>query len=171
MKKKLLVNVLQLSLLQLAFAPVVLAQESAETESEAQEADEAQTLDTIQVTGSRIPRAGFDTLEPATSISRESIDARGITNIADILNEGPTFGVGATPEAGQSSFGVGVNFANQFGLGTARTLSLINGRRVVSSNTPTIFGPAGPGLQVDLNIIPVQIVDQVDNLTIGGAPT
>ena len=171
MKKKLLVNVLQLSLLQLAFAPVVLAQDSAQAEAERQEADEARTLDTIQVTGSRIPRAGFDTLEPATSISRSAIDARGITNIADILNEGPTFGVGTTPEAGQSSFGVGVNFANQFGLGTARTLSLINGRRVVSSNTPTIFGPAGAGLQVDLNIIPVQIVDQVDNLTIGGAPT
>lgn len=169
MKKKMLVNVLQLSLLQLALAPVVLAQDSAQAEG--QEADDAQMLDTIQVTGSRIPRAGFDTLEPATAISREAIDARGITNIADILNEGPTFGVGATPEAGQSAFGVGVNFANQFGLGTARTLSLINGRRVVSSNTPTIFGPAGPGLQVDLNIIPVQIVEQVDNLTIGGAPT
>jgi outer membrane receptor for ferrienterochelin and colicin len=158
MKKKLLVNVLQLSLLQLAVAPVVLAQSNDE-ESEGEET--ARTLDTIQVTGSRIPRAGFDTLEPATAITREAIDARGITNIADILNEGPTFGVGATPEAGQSGFGVGVNFANQFGLGTARTLSLINGRRVASSNTPTIFGPAGPGLQVDLNIIPVQIVDRV----------
>lgn len=170
MKKKILVNVLQLALLQMAAANLALAQSSTD-DADSAEAEEASLLDTITVTGSRIPRAGFDTLEPASVISREAIEARGLTNIGDAINEAPSFGVGATPEAGQSSFGVGVNFANQFGLGTARTLSLVNGRRIVSSNTPTIFGPAGPGLQVDLNVIPTQIVDRVESVAVGGAPT
>ena len=129
-----------------------------------------QTIEKVTVTGSRIVRAGFDTLEPATVVTRKTIESLGLTNVAEALRV-PGFGVGVTPEGGQSSFGVAVNFVNRFGLGTARTLTLINGRRVVSSNTPSIFGPAGPGLQVDLNIIPVQLVDRIENLAIGGAPT
>lgn len=125
----------------------------------------------ILVTGSRIRRAGFDTLEPALVVSQDYLDKRGLTNVADALNELPGFGVGVTPEGGQSGFGVGQNFVNRFGLGTSRTLTVVNGRRFVSSNAATIFGPTGPGLQVDLNVIPQIMVDRIENLTIGGAPT
>ena len=141
------------------------------TAEEATAKERTQQLETIQVTGSRIYRAGFDTLEPATVITRERIEQRGITNIADALNELPGFGTAVTPEGGQSGFGVGVNFVNRFGLGTNRTLALINGRRVVNSNPGTIFGPAAPGVQVDLNAIPAQLVERIENVAIGGAPT
>jgi outer membrane receptor protein involved in Fe transport len=159
-------------------APEPAPDPQAEAQQEAQdEATETGTssntreLETITVTGSRIRRAGFDTLEPAIVVDAVQIQRRGLTNVADALNELPGFGVGVTPEGNQSSFGVGVNFVNRFGLGTQRTLTLINGRRVVSSNAPTIFGPAAAGLQVDLNIVPTQVVDRVENLAIGGAPT
>lgn len=124
----------------------------------------------ILVTGSRIRRAGFDTLEPASVVSKEYLDARGLTNVADALNEIPSFGVGVTPEGNQSGFGVGQNFVNRFGLGSARTLTLVNGRRFVSTNAPSIFGNT-PGLQVDLNVIPSELVDRIENIAIGGAPT
>lgn len=124
----------------------------------------------ILVTGSRIRRAGFDTLEPATVVSEKYLEARGLTNVADALNEIPGFGVGVTPEGNQAGFGVGQNFVSLFGLGSARTLTLVNGRRFVSTNAPSIFGNA-PGLQVDLNVIPSELVDHIENLTIGGAPT
>ena len=133
--------------------------------------DEISELDTVRVTGSRIQRAGFDTLEPATVVGQEYLQERGITNVADALNEIPGFGAGVTPEGGQSSFGVGVNFVNRFGLGSNRTLTLINGRRFVSSNPPTIFGPSAPGIQVDLNVVPTSMVERVENLAVGGAPT
>lgn len=138
------------------------------------ESAKATTLDTITVTGSRIRRVGFDTLEPASVLTREYIEQRGHTNIADALNEIPGFGVGITPEGDQTAFGVGVNFVNRFGLGSNRTSTLINGRRVVSANDPTIFGPGSvtaAGLQVDLNMIPVALVDRVESVAIGGAPT
>lgn len=148
----------------------VNAQQSPSTPDTAPAKEAVAPLDRVTVTGSRVFRAGFDTLEPATVVNRASIEASGVTNVADALRI-PGFGAGVTPEANQSSFGVGVNFVNRFGLGSARTLSLINGRRVVSSNTPSIFGPAGPGGQVDLNIIPTNMVERVENLAIGGAPT
>ncbi len=155
-----------------ALSVPVYAQDTPATEAAAEtDIVDATTLDKIVVTGSRIRRAGFDTLEPATVVSREYLDERGITNVADALNEIPGFGVGITPEGGQSGFGVGVNFADRFGLGSNRTLTLVNGRRFVSSNAPTLFGPAAPGIQVDLNAIPTAMVERVENLAIGGAPT
>ena len=137
----------------------------------AQEPNEDKVMTEVVVTGSRIVRAGYDTLEPASVISGEYIRSRGLTNIADALNESPGFGTGVTPEGGQSTFGPGVSFVNRFNLGSNRTLTLVNGRRIVTSNAPNIFGPAAPGNQVDLNFIPTLLVDSIDNLTVGGAPT
>lgn len=160
------------------FANAGIAQAQAQAQASTTEGQESKQegkgkvaeLETVTVTGSRIQRAGFDTLEPATVIGQEYLQERGITNVADALNEIPGFGAGVTPEGGQSSFGVGVNFVNRFGLGSNRTLTLINGRRFVSSNPPTIFGPGAPGIQVDLNVVPTSMVERVENLAIGGAP-
>ncbi|HVJ39405.1 MAG TPA: TonB-dependent receptor, partial [Stenotrophomonas sp.] len=123
------------------------------------------------MTGTRIPRAGFDTLEPAQVISREDLDAQNITNLGDAIARTPGFGLSASPYGRQSSFGAGVSFASRFGLGSNRMLTLINGRRFVSSNPPTIFGPSSPGSQVDLNVIPTNLIQRVENVGIGGAPT
>ncbi|MEO8062537.1 MAG: TonB-dependent receptor [Pseudomonadota bacterium] len=125
----------------------------------------------VLVTGSRIKRAGLDTLEPALIVTGEYLRNRGLTNVADALNEMPGFGVGVTPEGGQSPYAPGVNFVNLFGLGSNRTLTLVNGRRIVTSNPPALFGPAAPGNQVDLNFIPTVLLEGVETLTIGGAPT
>ena len=124
----------------------------------------------VVVTGSRIVRAGYDTLEPATVISSEYIESRGLTNIADALNESPGFGAGVTPEGGQSSFGPGLNFVNRFGLGSNRTLTLINGRRFVASNAPSIFGPAAPAASRS-QFHPNHPRRQHRELAVGGAPT
>ncbi len=132
--------------------------------------DTERALTEIVVTGSRILREEDDTLEPATVISSDYIASRGLTNIADALNESPGFGTGVTPEGNQSNYGPGVNFVNRFGLGSNRTLTLVNGRRVVPSNPANIFGPAAPGNQVDLNFIPTVLVDRIDTLSAGGAP-
>ena len=47
---------------------------------------------------------------------------------------------------------------------------LVNGRRFVSSNTASIFGPVSPGSQVDLNNIPTTLVQRIETVAIGGAP-
>jgi outer membrane receptor protein involved in Fe transport len=131
----------------------------------------AKDLDKVVVTGSRIPRAGFDTLEPAAVIDRSRIEGYAQTNLMESLLDVPSMSAGASYRGNQASFGAGVNFASRFGLGSNRLLTLVNGRRFVTSNPPTVFGPANGGVQVDLNAIPSIMVDRVENLGVGGAPT
>src|ERR1700754_1623642 len=132
-------------------------------------AGEVQDSGEIVITGSRIKRAGFASLEPTSIVSGQYMSDRGITNVADALNEQPGFGIPQNAEGGQSTYGVSQNFVNKFGLGTARTLTLVNGRRFVSTNAPTVLGnPAG--LQVDLNVINPLMIERIENVAIGGAP-
>ncbi|MBK5910871.1 hypothetical protein CCR85_05110 [Rhodothalassium salexigens] len=130
------------------------------------------SVEEIVVTGSRIRRAGFDTSQPAVQIDADFIDERGFANVATALNQIPAFGLpGNADTGGQSSQSVGQNFVNAFGLGSQRTLTLINGRRTVGQNTPTTIGAgAAPGLQVDLNIIPTALIDRVETVFVGGSP-
>jgi outer membrane receptor protein involved in Fe transport len=139
----------------------------------AQPTSGAPTQQSIVVTGSRIKRPNFETLEPAVVVNSASIEQRGFQTVADALNEQPTFGVpGSSPVGnGQAgAFGSGQSFVNFLGLGSQRTLVLVNGRRFVSSNTASIFGPAATGLQVDLNAINTKLIDRVETIAIGGAP-
>lgn len=149
----------------------VEAQEEADQPAPGPQAD-APEEQSVVVTGSRIPRANFDTIEPAVVLGSQQIEERGYTNLGDALDELPAFGVpGNNPVGGQAgAFGAGQTFVNFFGLGDQRTLTVINGRRFVSSNTASIFGPTGAGSQVDFNVIPTLLVDRVETIAVGGAP-
>ena len=126
----------------------------------------------IVVTGSRIARPNFETLQPTVVIDSAQIESRGFETLGQAINEQPSFGVpGASPVGGQAgSFGSGQSFVNFLGLGSQRTLTLVNSRRFVSSNTASIFGPTAAGTQVDLNAINTKLVDRVETIAIGGAP-
>ena len=132
----------------------------------------ATELDRITVTGSRIYRAGFDTLEPASVVTRQDIVDYGHTNLIDTLVQVPGISAPVSSRDNQPGFGAGVNYASRFGLGTNRLLTLVNGRRFVTSTPPTMFGASGgSGVQVDLNSIPTIMVSRIENVSTGGAPT
>lgn len=123
----------------------------------------------ILVTGTRIRLPNLQSIEPITTLDNRQLRERNFTNIADALNELPGIRNSVTP-AGAQGFGQGVNFVNSYGLGSNRTLTLINGRRFVSSNVATIFANAGAGTQVDLNVLPSILTDRIDTVSVGGAP-
>ena len=126
----------------------------------------------IVVTGSRIrvPR-NLTSLEPSTTVGRDYIDNRNLTNVADALNEQPGFRGSTTPDGAQGSYGQGVNFINGLGLGSNRTLVLVDGRRFVTSNVTSLFNSSSYGTQVDLNVIPSILIDRIESIQVGGAPT
>jgi len=138
--------------------------EIAQTATEEEESDRP-----IFVTGTRIRLPNLDSIEPISTLDNRQLRERNFTNIADALNELPGFRSSVTPAGGQG-FGQGVNFVNNYGLGSNRTLTLINGRRFVSSNVATIFTNAASGTQVDLNVLPSILVDRIDTVSVGGAP-
>ena len=129
--------------------------------------------DEVVVTGSRIARPELESVSPVSVLDSKAIETRGFSTLGQALNELPSFGVpGASPiGAGQSSFGPGQSFVDFLGLGSQRTLTLVNSRRFVSSNTASIFGPTGSGgNQVDLNVIPTKLIDRVEQVAAIGAP-
>lgn len=147
------------------------------TEGDVSEGDGAETEATnfndqpIIVTGSRIRRDGFETLQPTTVIGAEILADRAVTSVGDAINELPSMSIpGASPTGTQSGVSVGQNFVNFFGLGSQRTLTLVDGRRFPPANTPSVNGPSAPGLQVDLNTIPLALIERVETVAVGGAP-
>ena len=115
----------------------------------------------IEVTGTRlvVPR-GFQSPTPMTVVDDSELEARMPTSLSDALNQLPVFRDSFTPASnGISTVGsVGQSFLNLRGLGPARTLVLLDGRRVVPSTS------AGT---VDVSILPEALVQRVDTVTGG----
>lgn len=156
-----------------ALSPAVSAQTqpvAATGQAQPAAASDDQVADEVIVTGSRIRSSNLNALPPTVAIGRQYIEERNLTNIADVLNELPGFRGSVTPNGSQGSFGQGVNFVNGYGLGSNRTLTLVNGRRFVTSNVASLFNQGSAGTQVDLNVINTLLTDRVDVVSIGGAP-
>src|SRR5580692_8714204 len=141
-------------------------------------APEDTALQEVVVTGSRIARPEFDNLEPTASVDSKTFDQRGYLDVGQALSELPAFGTSPSSSANtQSGFGIAQSFVDLYGLGSQRTLTLVNGRRFVSSSTASLDNANGlnsvigsNGTQVDLNVIPTKLIDHVDTLSVGGAP-
>lgn len=116
-------------------------------------------MEQIVVTGSRIAMPNMEAISPVTAISAEEIKATGQTRVEDILNNLPQ--VFAAQGSNISNGSDGTATVNLRGLGSNRTLVLVNGRRLSPGN------PDG-GSAADLNQIPGALVERVDILT-GGA--
>lgn len=124
--------------------------------------EEAQAADII-VTASRIDRAGFTAPTPTTIVGAAALEQRAAVNVADVLNEVPSFRRTAAPESGGIG-NVGANNVDLRGLTPIRTLVLLDRMRLPGVTVPgqTIAGVP------DLNIIPTALIAQVDVVT-GGA--
>lgn len=127
-------------------------------ESDAESA--VSTLDRIEVTGSRIKRADIEGALPVTVITREDIDLSGKTTVADLLQSSTFNSFGSvTPSSGSSAQGFsGISLR---GLGSTRTLILIDGRRAPTSPL------TGEGQ--DLNSLPLAAVERVEILSDGAS--
>lgn len=115
-------------------------------------------LQEIVVTGSRIKSPNLTSDSPVTSVSSKDITYQGTTNIETLLNNLPSVFAGQTQAASNGATGAAT--INLRGLGSSRTLVLIDGKRL-NQGDPT--DPAA-----DINMIPAQLVEGVDVLT-GGA--
>jgi outer membrane receptor protein involved in Fe transport len=120
-------------------------------------ADEGQA---IVVTGSRIRRPNLDSAVPITSIAGEQAIQTGDTNLGEALNELPQ--LRSTFSQQNPGLGVGIaglNLLDLRGLGTVRTLVVVNGRRHVAAD---ILNNA---VSPDVNTIPNDLIERVDIVT------
>ena len=134
-----------------AFAQVTTGPAAAETEER----------DVVVVTGSRIARQDYVANSPIVTVDQEDILSTGVTTIDTLLNTMPQFVPGINMTSNNPSNGGQSNLQLR-GLGSNRTLVLMNGRRVV---------PSTSGGTVDVNVLPSQLVGNVETITGGASAT
>lgn len=127
-------------------------------------ADEVE-LARVEVVGSRVPRTDGETALPVQSIRREEIERSGAATVEELLglvsaNFGGQLQASSTANSGVS----GMSAASLRGLGGARTLVLLNGRRI---DNYAFRGSRGGS--VDLNAIPLAAIDRVQVLKDGAS--
>jgi outer membrane receptor protein involved in Fe transport len=116
----------------------------------------------IVVTGTRIPTPNLTSVAPVTSVSAADIKAQGVTRVEDLINSLPQAFAAQGSNVSNNSNGIAT--VNLRGLGSSRTLVLIDGKRLQAGNPTSAIGPVA----ADLNFIPTALVQRVDVLT-GGA--
>jgi len=116
----------------------------------------------ITVTGSRIRRPNVESNVPVTSVSAAELTEQGDVSVGDALNDLPSLR-STFSQANSTRFigTTGLNLLDLRGLGTARTLVLVNGRRHVTASIGDFV--------VDVNTIPSDLIERVDVVTGGSS--
>lgn len=143
------------------FAPNVFAQGHADHDAVEMASGDAGD---IIVTGSRIRRTDLAGVGPATVVSSEQLENTGQVNLENVLQRLPaTAGAaGNQSSAYWTGNGWGTAQVNLRGLGIKRTLTLLNGRRLVAGGTGANSSP-------DLNMIPVAALARTEVLKDGAS--
>lgn len=123
-----------------------------------------QTIERIEITGSRIKQVDLESASPVTVIDAQQIAFSGISSVEELLQEmtaaaGPA---GNATNAYWTSNGYATAQINLRGLGIKRTLVLLNGRRIVAGGTGANDSP-------DLNMIPVNLIKRIEVLKDGAS--
>ncbi|HEX5488144.1 MAG TPA: TonB-dependent receptor [Rhodanobacteraceae bacterium] len=113
-----------------------------------------QTLQTIVVTGSHIRRVDLETSNPVTVVTSQQIQASGKLTLGDIVQELPGIAGNATNPNVNNGGGTGASTISLRGLGSSRTLILVDGKRVLNN---------------DINAIPAELVERVEVLKDGAS--
>jgi outer membrane receptor protein involved in Fe transport len=133
-------------------AGTAFAQNTATTTQTNQQ--QPQTLQTIVVTGSHIRRVDLETSNPVTVVTSQQIQASGKLTLGDIVQELPGIAGNATNPNVNNGGGTGASTISLRGLGSSRTLILIDGHRVLNN---------------DVNAIPAELVERVEVLKDGAS--
>jgi iron complex outermembrane recepter protein len=126
----------------------------------------AQETQRIEITGSSIKRIDAESSLPVTTISRAEIERSGVTNVEQLVKA-----ISSVATAGSTSGSTlsglatyGLSSVSLRGLGEARTLVLVNGRRLA-----TFAGSNGSTVAVDINAVPLAAIDRVEVLRDGAS--
>lgn len=132
------------------------------------QAQQAQKVEKIEVTGSNIKRVDIETAAPIQVITAEEIRRSGRQTVTEVLRELTINAAGGLTElSGSGSFSAGAATASLRGLGSTATLVLLNGRRIAP------YGLADPNFGqsavVNLNAIPLNTIERIEILKDGAS--
>jgi outer membrane receptor protein involved in Fe transport len=134
-------------------AGTAYAQDATSTQAQNNQ-QQPQTLQTIVVTGSHIRRVDLETSNPVTVVTSQQIKASGKLTLGDIVQQLPSVAGNATNPNVNNGGGSGASTVSLRGLGSSRTLILVDGHRVLNN---------------DINAIPAELVERVEVLKDGAS--
>jgi len=143
----------------------VLAQTAADcVDSDANGVCDSDETTSIIVTGSRIARPNLESTVPVVTITGEDLSQTGRVSVGDVLNDLPAL-QSTFSQANSTRFlgTAGLNLLDLRGLGTQRTLVLVNGRRHVGADV--LSNAVSP----DVNTFPSDLIERVDVVTGGNS--
>lgn len=150
----------------LAFAPVYAQDNSEDQTDETEQAEEGEDLETLVVTGSKLQRREYTSIAPLQVISAEGAREVGLVDAGAILQSAPAAAgqqIDLTFQGFVLDNGPGASTVSLRGLGSARSLVLMNGRRLAPAGVEG--APSAP----DLNLVPSGLVQQYDLLLDGAS--
>ena len=121
-------------------------------------AEEEEEMEEVVVTGSRLGVTEQSSTSPIKIIDREDIEDLAVTSIGDFLQDLPQNAGGLNAQ--NNNGGNGSTQISLRGLGSSRTLILLNGRRHV---------PYATGGTVDMNAIAPNTIERIDVLLDGAS--
>jgi outer membrane receptor protein involved in Fe transport len=122
------------------------------------------TNEAITVTGTRIRRPNLESPLPVTSVGGQEFFQTGNVSVGDKLAELPSIRSTFTQANSTRFLGTaGLNLLDLRGLGTVRTLVLVNGRRHVGGDV------LSSGVTPDTNTMPTDLIERVDVVTGGNS--
>jgi outer membrane receptor protein involved in Fe transport len=119
-------------------------------------------IEEITVSATRITAKGFTAPTPTTVLGAEDLQRTAEPNIFDAIVQLPSLQGNASVATGTNNTSTGLNGLSSFnlrGLGTIRTLTLLDGERVVPANVTGV---------PDISVFPQLLINRVDIVT-GGA--
>ena len=145
----------------LGYSHAALAADAAAGPSPDAPASEA--LEDVVVTGSHVRRVDVEIASPVFVMDQATIEQSGANTVGDLISRIPAIAGQATNPSINNGGGFGESNIELRGLDAQRTLILIDGRRV------NLIGMNGsvPGDGVDVNMIPLNLIDHVDVLKEG----
>jgi iron complex outermembrane recepter protein len=126
---------------------------------------QAQEIEEVTVTGSRISRPDIESNSPLVVVGAEQLESRTGLNVESFLNQLPNFNPAASPVTTQQDVqitpvnSVGVASISLRGFGPNRNLVLVNGHRMVPINALMV---------TDINSVPSALIERVEIIS-GGA--
>src|SRR5687767_7755531 len=139
-----------------ATSPLIFAQSPPATDDKA--------MDEVVVTGSRIARPNLESAVPVTTVTAAELFETGSTSVGDLLNDLPALRSTFSQSNSSRFLGTtGLNLLDLRGLGTQRTLVLVNGRRHVGSDI--LSNAVSP----DVNTFPTDLIERIDVVTGGNS--
>jgi len=111
-------------------------------------------LERVETTGSRLSQVDIEGAQPVTVVDRDDIERIGLNDLGDVIRQLPSI-TGSPLSTRTNNGGNGGSFVDIRGMGAARTLVVINGKRDITDG--------------DFSLIPIAVVERIEVLKEGAA--